>query len=98
VLGDRTAPEPQRVEALKFIVHFIGDMHQPLHASDNHDRGGNQVQVVFHSRHTNLHSLWDNDFVRLNDPAPESLARTLLAGITPADADVWSKGTVNDWA
>jgi hypothetical protein len=46
VLADRQASERQRLEALKYLVHFIGDVHQPLHASNNHDRGGNEVPVT----------------------------------------------------
>ena len=46
-LKDRSLPRKQRAEALKFLVHFVGDLHQPLHWSDNHDRGGNDVNVSF---------------------------------------------------
>ncbi|PPQ89259.1 hypothetical protein CVT25_001343 [Psilocybe cyanescens] len=45
-------------EALKFLIHFVGDMHQPLHLTGR-DRGGNSVKVRFGTRQTNLHSLWD---------------------------------------
>ena len=44
------APAPARAEALKFLIHFVGDSQQPLHAADNHDRGGNQVQVTLRGR------------------------------------------------
>lgn len=58
-LRDRNAPPKQRLEALKFLVHFIGDVHQPLHASDNGDRGGNNIHEEFKGRKTNLHAVWD---------------------------------------
>ncbi|KAJ6594525.1 phospholipase C/P1 nuclease domain-containing protein [Mycena capillaripes] len=45
-------------EALKFLVHFLGDMHMPLHLTGR-DRGGNSIPVLFGGRQTNLHSLWD---------------------------------------
>ncbi|THU89058.1 phospholipase C/P1 nuclease [Dendrothele bispora CBS 962.96] len=45
-------------EALRFLVHFIGDLHMPLHLTGR-DRGGNSVKVLFDGRQTNLHSLWD---------------------------------------
>ncbi|KAJ6538814.1 phospholipase C/P1 nuclease domain-containing protein [Mycena vulgaris] len=45
-------------EALKFLIHFMGDMHMPLHLTGR-DRGGNSVPVLFSGRQTNLHSLWD---------------------------------------
>ncbi|KAH8817785.1 phospholipase C/P1 nuclease [Flagelloscypha sp. PMI_526] len=46
-------------EALKFLVHFVGDMHQPLHLTGR-DRGGNGIQVLFDGRKTKLHSMWDS--------------------------------------
>jgi S1/P1 Nuclease len=63
VLADQEAPSRQRLEALKYLVHFIGDVHQPLHASDNHDRGGNDVPVTFMGRQTNLHAVWDTGII-----------------------------------
>jgi hypothetical protein len=63
VLADRQVLGRQRLEALKYLVHFIGDVHQPLHASNDHDRGGNEVPVVFMERQTNLHALWDTGII-----------------------------------
>jgi hypothetical protein len=51
-------PKHERIEALKFLVHFMGDLHQPLHLSGR-DRGGNNQAVYFFGRKTNMHSLWD---------------------------------------
>jgi hypothetical protein len=45
--------------ALKFIVHFVGDLHQPLHAGRPDDRGGNDVRITFEGKNSNLHALWD---------------------------------------
>lgn len=59
ILGDRRRSDTERREALKFVVHFIGDVHQPLHASTR-GKGGNEQQVRFDGRGTNLHSLWDS--------------------------------------
>jgi nuclease S1 len=59
----------ERNEALKWVVHLLGDLHQPLHAADNADRGGNEVPVVLAGVRTrgreNLHRAWDVDLVRL---------------------------------
>ena len=60
ILADRRRSRPERAQALKFVVHFVGDVHQPLHAGYRHDKGGNTVQVSFAGRGTNLHSLWDS--------------------------------------
>jgi len=69
VLGDGHAPPRERDEALKWVVHLIADIHQPLHAADNADHGGNRVRVALEGVHTrgreNLHGAWDNDLVQL---------------------------------
>lgn len=74
-LGDRTQPREARRDALKFLVHFLGDIHQPMHAGNRDDRGGNQFQISLRTAlepeayardkyvagvmGTNLHSVWD---------------------------------------
>ena len=60
VVVDPAATPVQRKEALMFLVHFVGDMHQPLHCSDNKDKGGNDVKLDFFGRPSNLHSVWDS--------------------------------------
>jgi len=57
--GSRT----ERAEALKFLIHLVGDLHQPLHSGDNHDRGGNDLRITHNGRPGNLHSLWDGALV-----------------------------------
>jgi hypothetical protein len=75
ILADRSQPLAARRDALKFIVHFVGDVHQPLHATNHTDRGGNGYQIslrtdmqpeAYAKKHyvdgvmgTNLHSIWD---------------------------------------
>ena len=51
-----------RQEALKWVVHLVADLHQPLHAIAD-DRGGNDVLVQFNGHQTNLHRLWDGDLI-----------------------------------
>jgi hypothetical protein len=65
-LSDRNASREQRLLALHVVVHLLGDAHQPLHAADHADRGGNQVEVLFGQRRRAkpLHSVWDSDFVK----------------------------------
>lgn len=60
ILADRSRPQVERLQALKFVVHFVGDVHQPLHAGYGRDKGGNDVQVNLNGKGTNLHSLWDS--------------------------------------
>lgn len=57
VLNDRAKPLAERVGALKFVVHLVGDVHQPLHTGRAEDQGGNKMKVTFRGKETNLHSL-----------------------------------------
>lgn len=67
VVGDTHAARRERNEALKWVVHLVGDIHQPLHAADNGDRGGNLVTVALAGVRTrgreSLHRAWDNELV-----------------------------------
>lgn len=67
---------------LAFLIHFVGDIHQPLHAANDADRGGNCVPVDSHSRETNLHATWDTTVVRrleysIDSGRPETTAHKL---------------------
>ena len=85
--------------ALKFLLHFVGDVHQPLHSADDHDRGGNSKFVVFGRRTTciPLHSYWDTNVVqrlgRDYHRVGEALA-TEFAG----QRSTWMAGQPSDWA
>jgi hypothetical protein len=98
-LGDPKTPMPERILALKFVLHFVGDMHQPLHVADNHDHGGNCILISLGgSRTVNLHSYWDTGVVlELGTDARDILTR-LTADITPDKAGAWSTGDFNSWA
>ena len=63
VLTDKRAGIRQKANALKFIIHFVGDAHQPMHVSRAEDKGGNTVQMQFNGKGTNLHSLWDSGLI-----------------------------------
>jgi hypothetical protein len=59
-LIDPSKGKRDRAEALMFLVHFVGDIHQPLHCAErNGDKGGNQVAVTFFGQNSNLHKVWD---------------------------------------
>jgi len=57
------APKIDRATALKFLVHLVGDLHQPLHVGNGLDMGGNACQVIFHGERVNLHALWDERLI-----------------------------------
>lgn len=63
VLLDKDASRNDKVFHLKLLVHFIGDLHQPMHVGRGEDRGGNDIQVQWFDKGTNLHRLWDTDLL-----------------------------------
>ena len=79
VLGDRSQPDAARLEALKFVVHFVGDIHQPLHAGSRNDKGGNTYQVQFEGKGTNLHRVWDSGMLKTRGLDAQAYAQTLDA-------------------
>ncbi len=83
VLRDKNASRQDRIEALKFVVHFVGDIHQPLHVSHARDRGGNDIKVTFFENRTNLHSFWDSGMIRRTKKRWSEYATELAANITP---------------
>lgn len=98
-LASPATPSGERLLALQFLLHFIGDLHQPLHAADDHDAGGNRVRVVARGRRPgSLHRYWDGEFVRdLGSDAPQ-IAAKLTAQISSGDRAAWTRGSVADWA
>jgi hypothetical protein len=63
ILGS-SAPDAEQLRALKFLIHLVADVHQPLHAGHAEDRGGNLFQLQAFGRGTNLHALWDSGIVQ----------------------------------
>jgi hypothetical protein len=98
ILKDKSLAKPVRAEALKFLIHFVGDIHQPLHCADNHDKGGNKVVIMAGPKKTNLHAIWDTAVVNAISTDPAAIASALSAKITPAFAAQWSTGTPEQWA
>jgi hypothetical protein len=98
-LQNRSLPPRERLEALKFVVHFVGDLHQPLHASDDDDRGGNDIHVKFLGRRTNLHAVWDTAILASPVNGDErGYALGLDRQITPLEIAKWQTGSPEQWA
>jgi len=62
-LRDQKATKDAKLDALRFLVHMLGDLHQPLHVGLAEDRGGNTIRVKWFKTETNLHSVWDEELV-----------------------------------
>jgi nuclease S1 len=99
-LRSSATPKSEKVLALKFLLHFVGDLHQPLHAADNRDRGGNDVAIIYgnHTTPDNLHSYWDRELVERLGSDPRTIGAALNRQISSAKAEQWSKGTFSAWA
>jgi hypothetical protein len=100
VLGDAKADRYAREEALKWVVHLVGDLHQPLHVGEDKDKGGNLAKVKVGRRTENLHAVWDYVLLeRLHLPA-DSLRALLAASLAadPARIARHAQGTVVSWA
>jgi hypothetical protein len=97
VLGDRTVATTLRVEALQFLIHLVGDIHQPLHAYApfNHPAG---AWVRIGETTDKIHLWWDNEFVDALGFDSSELARRLVAHITADERKEWEQGTAEDWA
>lgn len=78
-LADTRLPASERLQALKFVVHFVGDVHQPMHAGYGHDKGGNEFQIQFDGRGSNLHALWDSGMIRTRGLDDAGYLQRLLA-------------------
>ena len=97
VLRDKSAAPRDRLEALKFVVGFVSDIHQPLHASDNGDRGGARLAIVFDGRSMNLRQLWDDEILSDAGDARD-VAHDLAGSISQRDRRAWQSGSAADWA
>lgn len=98
-LSDRTKSKAERAEALRFIVHFVGDMHQPLHSGERGDKGGNDVKLTFEGRLTNLHSVWDSGMLNAWGETEDVLVNRINERLVHrGDIRIMTSGTIADWA
>lgn len=97
ILCNADAKKSERAEALKFLVHLIGDLHQPLHCGYREDLGGTTLAVTFFGRKTNLHKVWDTDILSREQIPFDEYVEKLLKKVSPNKMDEWTKGNVMDW-
>ena len=98
-LKNPSTPAAERLLALKFLIHFMGDLHQPLHAADHHDRGGNCIGLSPpQGAQNNLHAYWDVNVVKALGQSAAQIAEQLDARLSAADITAWTRGTPQSWA
>jgi hypothetical protein len=113
LLADKTLPVRERVMALAYLAHFVGDLAQPMHAGDRGDLGGNRLAVTYGTiaGRTNLHSIWDGwlperaittgpraQAGNSNDAKAAGRARELLSEVSPGERAALAAGTTEDWS
>jgi len=96
-LRDKSVSLEERRKALSFIIHIIGDLHMPLHAGRREDWGGNRIEVVWFGRMTNLHMVWDEDFINQYKLSFTEWTRFLDAKISPEQIMEWQHSEPLDW-
>lgn len=99
--GSGSAKEQE--QALKYLIHFVADVHQPLHAGFAQDNGGDEIKGKLYGRMTrSLHHIWDVGFINrelyLNDLSRKDYAGRLKSEITGADKENWADGNAMSWA
>jgi len=100
LLADPKVPTRERLMALALLVHFVGDLHQPMHAGDHQDLGGNKVAANYGivGGRANLHSIWDGWLAERAISTPPSGPSAILAQVPATERERIASGTVEDWS
>lgn len=96
VLKDKNSSDANKEFFLKMLVHFVGDLHQPMHIGRREDKGGNTVQVQWFGRGTNLHRVWDSDMIEEWDMSYSDLANN-AKDLSKKQIEAIQEGNVTDW-
>jgi hypothetical protein len=97
MLRDPKTNAAHRQLALRFIVHLVGDLHQPLHNGRPGDRGGNDVKVKWFGRDTNLHAVWDSALIEETGYSFTEYAERLERHTSASDVIAWWNANPKDW-
>ena len=95
-LKDRSLPVEKRRVALYFLIHLIGDLHQPLHVGRDEDAGGNKIVVYWFDKKTNLHTLWDSMLIEFQQYSYTEYAK-LLNIADENRVKAWQSGLLEEW-
>lgn len=98
VLADRKADARAKLEALKWLVHLVADLHQPMRCIDNGDTLGHEVKLRYFGRPSTLHQIWDSAILQRFGGRADRLEARLAESVTRDDARLWSEGTPAEWA
>ncbi len=96
ILKDKNSTQEDKEFYLKMLVHLIGDLHQPMHVGRLEDRGGNDIQLQWFGKGTNLHKLWDSNMINHYGMSYTELANNMTV-LTQKQIAYIQQGDVYDW-
>ncbi len=98
LLGNVNATPKQKAESLKWIVHLMADLHQPLHVGDQNDMGGNKTTIFYDGKFTNLHAMWDSELIDHHFANGKILQHEIMKQLEyEEELDQFTKGNIEDW-
>lgn len=95
-LKDKSQPLEQRQIALRFLIHLVGDLGQPLHVGRGDDQGGNKITVYWFDKKTNLHAVWDESLIDFQQWSYTEYA-TVLDVAGKDQVSTWQHSSLEDW-
>jgi len=96
-LKEAVLTKEQESTSLKFLVHLVGDIHQPLHVGNGNDRGGNDVKLKYFGANTNIHSVWDSRMIDGKQYSYTELAQR-VNHVSKKEVKVLQATSVREWA
>lgn len=96
VVKDEKRSDADKAFYLKLLVHLVGDLHQPMHVGRIEDKGGNDIQLQWFNKGTNLHRVWDSNMIEEFGMSYSELAES-LPRLTKAQKKYIQKGNIYDW-
>ena len=96
ILKDPNASQADKIFYLKFLVHLVGDLHQPLHVGRSEDKGGNDIKLLWHYKKSNLHRVWDSEMIEFYNMSYTELSSNRKK-LSNAQVESIAKGSVLDW-
>ena len=96
IIVDKNTPDADKEIYLRFLVHFLGDMMQPMHTGREEDLGGNLIKIQFFKKDTNLHSLWDSGLIDNTKYSYTEYARVLDVK-SKEEINQIQSGSLEDW-
>ena len=87
-----------KATALAFLVHIVGDIHQPMHVGKNRDLGGNKISVLYFNKKSNVHRVWDTDIIEHERLSYTEFAHFINNKATAEEVGLFQSNTIDEWA